>query len=57
LLRNVLGDELYAEVAEHMDARFATPSPTPVNWAGHWGVEPPDGSTSIPLPMAAPRRD
>jgi len=48
----VLGDELYEEVAAYMEAKFGAPSDTPVNWQGHWGVEPPDGSTSIPLPMA-----
>ena len=52
LLRRVLGDELYEEVAAYMEAKFGAPSDTPVNWQGHWGVEPPDGSTSIPLPMA-----
>jgi hypothetical protein len=53
LLRRVLGDELYGEVAAHMEARFPPrPSATPINWEGHWGVEPPDGTTSIPLPMA-----
>ena len=54
LLRRVLGDELYEEVAAHMEKRFGRPepAPTPINWIGHWGVEPPDGSTSIPLPMA-----
>ena len=59
LLRRVLGDELYAEVAAHMEARFgrALASPTPVNWLGHWGVAPPDGSTGIPLPMANPDGD
>jgi hypothetical protein len=51
LLRRVLGDELYEEVATYMEAKFGKPSDTPVNWQGHWGVEPPDGSTSIPLPM------
>jgi hypothetical protein len=52
LLRRVLGDELYEEVAAYMEVKFGAPSDTPVNWKGHWGVEPPDGSTSIPLPMA-----
>ena len=53
LLRRVLGDELYEEVAAHIAARFpARPEDTPVNWKGHWGVEAPDGTTSIPLPMA-----
>jgi hypothetical protein len=52
VLRRVLGDELYEQVAAYMDARFGEPSRTPINWIGHWGVEPPDGSTSIPLPMA-----
>jgi hypothetical protein len=52
LLRRVLGDELYEEVAEYMEKRYGKPNPTPVNWQGHWGVQPPDGSTGIPLPMA-----
>lgn len=52
LLRRVLGDDLYEEVAEYMESRFGKPDPTPVNWIGHWGVKPPDGSTGIPLPMA-----
>jgi hypothetical protein len=53
LLRRILGDELYEEVVEYMDARYGRkPDPTPINWVGHWGVKPPDGSTSIPLPMA-----
>jgi hypothetical protein len=56
LLRRVLGDGLYEEVAAHMEKRFGTPEPprTPINWMGHWAVEPPDGTTSIPvaLPMA-----
>jgi hypothetical protein len=52
LLRRILGDELYEEVAEYMEGRFGKPDPTPINWKGHWGVEPPNGSTSIPLPMA-----
>src|SRR3954454_3032131 len=58
LLRRILGDELYGEVVEYMDARYAKPGTTPINWVGHWAVEPPDGWTSIPLPMAppAPRR-
>lgn len=56
LLRRILGDELYEEVVDYMDARFETPGPTPINWVGHWGVEPPDGSTSTPLPMAKGRR-
>ena len=51
LLRRVLGDELYAEVAAYMDARFTEPETTPVNWLGHWGVEAPDGSTSSPKPL------
>src|SRR5215212_6873149 len=54
LLRRILGDELYGEVVEYMDARYPKPGTTPINWVGHWGVEPPDGSTSIPLPMAPP---
>ena len=55
----MLGDELYEEVAEHMEARFGQPEPstTPVNWAGQWGVKPPDGTTSIPLPMAPSRQE
>jgi hypothetical protein len=52
LLRRVLGDDLYDEVAAYMQARYGKPDPTPVNWVGHWGVKPPDGSTGIPLPMA-----
>jgi hypothetical protein len=52
LLRRVLGDDLYEEVAAYMQARYGKPDPTPVNWVGHWGVKPPDGSTGIPLPMA-----
>jgi hypothetical protein len=52
LLRRVLGDQLYEEVAAYMDARFGAPDRTPINWIGHWGVRPPDGSTSVPLPMA-----
>jgi hypothetical protein len=52
LLRRILGDELYEEVVAYMDARYGQPGPTPINWVGHWGVKPPDGSTSIPLPMA-----
>ena len=52
LLRRVLGDDLYDEVAAYMEGRFGKPDPTPVNWVGHWGVKPPDGSTGIPLPMA-----
>jgi hypothetical protein len=52
LLRRVLGDDLYEELVRYMDARYAEPGRTPINWVGHWGVEPPDGSTSIPLPMA-----
>jgi hypothetical protein len=52
LLRRILGDELYEEVVEYMDARYGKPDPTPVNWQGHWGVQPPDGTTGIPLPMA-----
>lgn len=53
LLRRVLGDELYEEVAAHLDARAnGGPGRTPVNWRGHWGVKPPDGTTGIPLPMA-----
>jgi hypothetical protein len=48
----VLGDDLYVEVAAYMQARYGKPDPTPVNWVGHWGVKPPDGSTGIPLPMA-----
>jgi len=56
LLRRVLGDELYGEVAAHMEARFGKPDTTPVNWVGQSGVKPPDGSTSIPLPMAPQRR-
>ena len=54
LLRRVLGDELYEQVAAHMDRRFGgvRPSRTPINWQGHWGVKPPDGTTAIPLPMA-----
>jgi hypothetical protein len=52
LLRRVLGDELYEEVATHMEARFGAPNPKPINWIGHWGVAAPDGSTSVPLPMA-----
>ncbi|HEX4720748.1 MAG TPA: hypothetical protein VH300_19665 [Thermoleophilaceae bacterium] len=52
LLRRILGDELYEEVVVYMDARYAKPGTTPINWVGHWGVEPPDGSTAIPLPMA-----
>jgi hypothetical protein len=39
-----------------MDARYGKPDPTPVNWVGHWGVKPPDGTTGIPLPMAPPSR-
>lgn len=56
LLRRVLGDELYEVVAAYMEERFGKPDTTPVNWRGHWGVEPPDGSTSVPLPMAPARR-
>jgi hypothetical protein len=52
LLRGILGDDLYDELAEYMEARYGKPAETPVNWVGHWGVEPPDGSTGIPLPMA-----
>jgi hypothetical protein len=52
LLRRLLGDELYGELAAYMDARFAQPERTPVNWIGHWGVEAPDGSTSLPAPLA-----
>jgi hypothetical protein len=52
LLRRILGDELYEEVVEYMDKRFGAPDSTPINWQGHWGVQPPDGSTGIPLPMA-----
>jgi hypothetical protein len=52
LLRRVLGDALYDEVAAYMDERYPRPDPTPINWKGHWGVQPPDGSTAIPLPMA-----
>ena len=54
LLRRIFGDDLYAEVAKYLDERFgsAEPGATPVNWKGHWGVQPPDGSTGIPLPMA-----
>ena len=52
LLRRILGDMLYEELVEYMAARFNGPDPTPINWKGHWGVEPPDGSTGIPLPMA-----
>jgi hypothetical protein len=52
LLRRVLGDALYDEVAAYMDERYPRPDPTPINWKGHWGVQPPDGSTGIPLPMA-----
>jgi hypothetical protein len=52
LLRRVLGDDLYDEVAAYMQAHYGKPDPTPVNWVGHWGVKPPDGSTGIPLPMA-----
>jgi hypothetical protein len=52
LLRRILGDDLYEEVVAYMDARYGKPDPTPINWVGHWGVKPPDGSTSIPLPMA-----
>jgi hypothetical protein len=52
LLRRILGDELYEEVVEYMDKRYGAPDPTPINWQGHWGVQPPDGSTGIPLPMA-----
>jgi hypothetical protein len=52
LLRRILGDELYEEVAQYMEARFGKPEQTPINWKGHWGVEAPDGSTSVPLPMA-----
>jgi hypothetical protein len=52
LLRRVLGDQLYEEVAAYMEKRFGAPNPTPINWIGQWGVQPPDGSTSIPLPMA-----
>jgi len=51
LLRRVLGDDLYDEVAAHMDARFSEPEPTPVNWIGHWGVKPPDGTTGSPDPL------
>jgi hypothetical protein len=54
LLRRVLGDDLYEEVAAHLEEHFGKPDKTPVNWIGHWGVKPPDGSTSIPLPMAPP---
>ena len=50
LLRRVLGDDLFEEVAAYMDARRQPPNPTPVNWLGHWGVEPPDGTTSQPPP-------
>jgi hypothetical protein len=56
LLRRILGDELYDEVVVYMQARFPEPNPTPINWIGHWGVEPPDGTTSIPLPMAPSAR-
>ena len=56
LLRRVFGDVLYEEVAAHMVARYGKPKPptTPINWIGQSGVEPPDGTTSIPvlLPMA-----
>ncbi|MFL5893600.1 MAG: hypothetical protein ACJ76Z_00640 [Thermoleophilaceae bacterium] len=52
VLRRELGDALYEEVAAYLDARVGEPDRTPINWKGHWGVEPPDGSTSIPLPMA-----
>jgi hypothetical protein len=52
LLRRILGDELYGEVVEYMDKRYGAPDSTPINWQGHWGVQPPDGSTGIPLPMA-----
>jgi hypothetical protein len=55
LLRRILGDELYEEVAAYMDARYKEPGRTPVNWVGHWGVGPPDGSSGIPLPMAPQR--
>jgi hypothetical protein len=55
LLRRVLGDDLYEEVVEYMDARYDKPGTTPINWVGHWGVKPPDGSTAIPLPMAPAR--
>src|SRR5437763_1762283 len=47
LLRRILGDPLYEEVAAYMEERYGKPDPTPINWVGHWGVEPPDGSTSI----------
>jgi hypothetical protein len=60
LLRRILGDDLYEDVAAHMEKRFgadAPPNPTPINWIGQWGVKPPDGSTSIPLPMAPAKRD
>ena len=57
LLRRLLGDELYTELAEHMATHFPGASATPVNWHGHWGVAPPDGSTGIPLPMATPDPD
>jgi hypothetical protein len=57
LLRRVLGDRLFEIVAAHMDSRGGEPDTTPINWIGHWGVEPPDGSTSIPLPMAPQSRN
>ncbi|MEA2496269.1 MAG: hypothetical protein QOJ29_4180, partial [Thermoleophilaceae bacterium] len=52
----ILGDELYDEVAAYMDKRYPKPGRTPINWQGHWGVEPPDGTTGIPLPMAPAAR-
>jgi hypothetical protein len=50
LLRRLLGDELYDEVAAHMEKRMGgeRPSRTPINWQGHWGVEPADGTTATP---------
>ena len=53
LLRRVLGDELYEEVAAHMQKRFGSekPSTTPINWEGQWGVKPPNGKTSKPRPL------
>ena len=52
LLRRILGDDLYDEVVAYCEQRFGKPGTTPVNWVGHWGVKPPDGTTGVPLPMA-----
>lgn len=57
LLRRVLGNRLFEEVAAYMEDRFGEPNRTPINWQGHWNVQPPDGTTSIPLPMAPPKKD